>query len=167
MSSPPEAGKPAGPRQRQIELGVAAFMLLLGVITIVGSLQVGIGWAAEGPKSGFFPFWVGLLIAVASAWNLVRAWRATTKATFAEWSQIGQVAKVVAPMIIYVSAIPFLGIYVSSALLIAGFMRWLGKYGWLMTIALSIALPVLTYVTFEIWFLVPLPKGPVEDMLGL
>jgi hypothetical protein len=70
-------------------------------------------------------------------------------------------------MVIYVALVPFLGIYVSSALLIAGFMRWLGRYGWLMTIVISIALPILIYVTFEDWFLVPLPKGPLEDWLGL
>jgi hypothetical protein len=50
---------------------------------------------------------------------------------------------------------------------LAGFMRWIGRYGWLLTLAISIGLPVLTYFTFEMWFLVPLPKGPLEDMLGL
>ena len=62
---------------------------------------------------------------------------------------------------------PFLGIYVASALLIAGFMRWLGRYGWLLTVAVAIVLPILIYITFEDWFLVPLPKGPLEDWLGL
>ena len=67
----------------------------------------------------------------------------------------------------YVAAIPWLGIYLASALLIAGFMRWIGRYGWLLTSAISIGLPVIVYITFEIWFLVPLPKGPLEDLLGL
>jgi hypothetical protein len=46
-------------------------------------------------------------------------------------------------------------------------MRWIGRYGWLLTLAISISLPVIIYVTFEMWFLVPLPKGPIEDLLGL
>ena len=70
-------------------------------------------------------------------------------------------------MAIYVALVPWLGIYVSSALLIAGFMRWLGRYGWLLTVTISVALPILIYITFETWFLVPLPKGPLEDRLGL
>jgi hypothetical protein len=167
MSQQPDGPARAGPRQRHVEIGVAAFMLLLGVIAIVGSLQVGIGWGAEGPKSGFFPFWIGLLIVVSSGYNLGRAYMAAGRKVFAEWSQIAQVAKVVAPMAVYVTVVPWLGIYLASALLIAGFMRWFGRYGWLLTLAIAIGLPVITYVTFEKWFLVALPKGPIEDWLGL
>ena len=166
MSNSPQSGSP-GPRQRTVEAGVALFILALGVVTMVGSLKVGIGWAAEGPQSGFFPFWVGAIIVLTSSVNLVRALAVAPARLFAEWGQIAQVRKVVIPMAIYVAAVPFLGIYVSSALLIAGFMRWLGRYGWLLTLAISIALPILIYITFETWFLVPLPKGPLEDWLGL
>jgi len=166
MSHPSPSGAP-GPRQRLVELGVALFVGALGVITMIGSLQVGIGWGAEGPKSGFFPFWIGAIIMLASAINVVRALAVSPARIFSEWGQIGQVGKVVVPMVIYVGLVPFLGIYVASALLIAGFMRWLGRYGWLLTLAVSIALPILIYFTFEEWFLVPLPKGPLEDWLGL
>jgi len=148
-------------------MGVALFVMALGAIAMIGSLQVGIGWGAEGPKSGFFPFWVGLIIVLASARNFWRALEIPPTRLFAQWGQIAQVRKVVIPMVIYVSAVPWLGIYVSSALLIAGFMRWLGRYGWLLTLAVAILLPIAIYITFEEWFLVPLPKGPLEDWLGL
>lgn len=167
MSNPPQASGSPGPRQRSVEMGVALFVLALGVITIIGSLQVGIGWGEEGPKSGFFPFWIGLIVVLASVVNFVRALAISPGKLFAEWSQLAEVRKVVIPMAIYVSAVPWLGIYLSSALLIAGFMRWLGRYGWPLTLCISVALPILTYVTFERWFLVPLPKGPIEDWLGL
>ena len=167
MSNLPDDPEAAGPRQRHVEMGVAALIALLGIITIVGSLQVGIGWGAEGPKSGFFPFWVGLLIVAASGYNFVRAYTSSSRAQFAEWGQIGQVLKVVWPMAIYVAAVPWLGIYVSSALLMAGFMRWLGRYSWAVTLGLSLGLQIVIYVTFEKWFLVALPKGPLEDLLGL
>ena len=166
-SDPSKTPGSPGPGQRHVEMGVALFVLALGAITMIGSLQVGIGWGAEGPKSGFFPFWVGLIIVLASVRNFWRALEVSPARVFAEWGQIAQVRKVVIPMVIYVALVPFLGIYVSSALLIAGFMRWLGRYGWLLTIVISIALPVLIYFTFEDWFLVPLPKGPLEDWLGL
>ncbi len=167
MSNSPQASGSPGPRQRNVEIGVALFVLGLGVITIIGSLRVGIGWGEEGPKSGFFPFWIGLIVVLASVVNVVRALAISPARQFAEWSQLAEVRKVVIPMAIYVSAVPWLGIYLSSALLIAGFMRWLGRYGWLLTLCISVALPILTYVTFERWFLVPLPKGPIEDWLGL
>jgi putative tricarboxylic transport membrane protein len=167
MSDPSKAPGSPGPGQRTVEMGVALFMLALGAIAMFGSLQVGIGWGAEGPKSGFFPFWVGLIVVLASARNFLRAAAISRARPFAEWDQIAQVRKVVIPMAVYVALVPFLGIYVASALLIAGFMRWLGRYGWVLTLAVAILLPILIYVTFEDWFLVPLPKGPLEDWLGL
>ena len=167
MSDPSQTPGSLGPRQRLVETVVALSIGALGVVAMIGSLQVGIGWGLEGPKSGFFPFWIGAIVVLASAVNVVRALAIPRDRLFAEWSQLAQVRKVVIPMAIYVAAVPWLGIYVSSALLIAGFMRWLGRYGWLVTVIVSVALPVLIYVTFENWFLVPLPKGPLEDWLGL
>ena len=156
-----------GPTYRSVEIGVAGATTVFAIIVIIGSLQVGIGWGAEGPKSGFFPFWIGLIVVVTSLYNMVRAYTHGSRKLFASWMQIAQVLKVVLPLTIYVGIIPWIGIYLASALLIGGFMRWIGRYGWLLTLAISIGLPVLTYVTFEMWFLVPLPKGPIEDMLGL
>ena len=167
MSNSPDDPDAAGPWQRHVAMGVAAFILILGAITIFGSLKVGIGWGAEGPKSGFFPFWIGLLIVATSAFNFVWAYAKPSRKLFAEWGQIAQVLKIVWPMAIYVAAVPWLGIYVSSAILIIGFMRWLGRYSWPLTLGVGLGLQVVIYVTFEKWFLLSLPKGPLEDLLGL
>jgi hypothetical protein len=157
----------AGPSHRSVEIGVALFMALLAGIGIVGSLQVGIGWAAEGPQAGFFPFYTSLIVLGSCAVNLIAILRENPHAVFAEWGQLRQVTAVVIPTTVYVFAVPVIGIYVSSGLLIAVFMKWLGRYRWLLVAAVGIGVPVLTYVMFERWFLVPLPKGPLEDWLGL
>ncbi|MBX9846898.1 MAG: tripartite tricarboxylate transporter TctB family protein [Xanthobacteraceae bacterium] len=158
----------AGPSHRSVEIGVALFMALLATVGIIGSLQVGIGWGAEGPKAGFFPFYISLIVLISSAINLLSAFRDFTgRERFAEWGQIRQVMSVVIPTTIYVFAVPALGMYLSSGLLIGVFMKRFGRYSWLMVLAVAIAVPILTYVLFERWFLVPLPKGPAEDWLGL
>jgi hypothetical protein len=157
----------AGVAQRTAEVGVAIATALFGLIVVVGSLQVGVGWGAEGPKSGFFPFYLGLFIIAASAVNLVHAAAVRPDKSFAEWSQLRQVLAVVIPTAIYVAVIPWTGIYVSSLLLIAVFMIWLGKYRVHVAAGLSVAIVVATYLVFETWFLVPLPKGPLEELLGL
>ncbi len=41
---------------------MAVAMAVFSLIVIAGSVQVGIGWGAEGPQAGFVPFYVGLLI---------------------------------------------------------------------------------------------------------
>jgi len=157
----------AGPSHRSVELAVAALMALFGMIVMYGSLQAGIGWGAEGPKAGFFPFYLGLIIVGGSVVNLINGFNGDRLVRFADWSQLRQVLSVVMPTAIYVILVPRLGIYVSSLLLIAVFMKWLGQYGWGKTVAVACAVPFLTYLMFEKWFLVPLPKGPVEDLLGL
>ena len=157
-----------GPLQRSVEIGVAVAIALFAVVVMFGSVQAGIGWAVEGPRAGFFPFYVGLVILLASAINLVRIFGESKSGhMFASWQQLRSVMSVLVPTAIYVSALPYLGIYVTSALLIGGFMKWLGRYSWAMTLLISLGIPVLTYLTFERWFLVPLPKGPLEDVLGL
>jgi hypothetical protein len=163
-TSHPPAG---GPSQRSVEIGTAAAMLLFAAIVVYGSLQAGINWGAEGPRAGFFPFYVAVVIAVASLYNLARIFIDGAPGLFAEWAQLRQVLWVIVPTTIYVFIIPWLGLYVASIVLIAVCMKWLGRYGWAMVAAVSIGTMVTTYLMFERWFLVPLPKGPIEDLLGL
>jgi putative tricarboxylic transport membrane protein len=156
-----------GPMHRSVEIGVAVVMAVFALIIIAGSVQAGIGWGAEGPKAGFFPFYVGLIILGSSIVNFGAALAdRSDHSLFAEWGQLGQVMSMLVPTALYVALIPWAGIYVSSALLIALFMRWLGNYGWGMVAAISIGVPVVTFAIFEKWFLVPLPKGPLEAALG-
>src|SRR4029078_6994613 len=97
----------SGPSDRWTELGVAAIMALFGLITIIGSLQVGIGWGAEGPKSGFFSFFIGVVILVGSGGTTAQRFLDREDGLFAEWTQLRQVMAVVVPTAIYVVAIPY------------------------------------------------------------
>ena len=160
----------AGPSHRSVEAGVAIVMAALGLISILGSIQVGIGWGAEGPKAGFFPFYIGLVVILACAVNLAQTFlnaeEEEEREAFATWVQLRLVMSVVVPTTTYVAVIPFIGIYVASALLIGSFMVWLGKYRLMTAIPIAVVVPLLTFFMFEIWFLVPLPKGPLEAFLG-
>ena len=157
----------AGPSHRSVEIGVAIVIATIGLISIIGSLRVGVGWGAEGPQAGFFPFYIGLIVIISSAINLAQVFAtANDGAVFAAWIQLRQVMSVVVPTAIYVTVIPYTGVYVASMLLIAVFMMWLGKYRWTVAIPVAVGVPILTFAMFEIWFLVPLPKGPLENLLG-
>ena len=157
-----------GPGQRSVEIGVAAATALFSIVIMVGSIEVGIGWGVEGPRSGFFPFYVGLFILIGSAVNFLQAIvGGRSDKLFAEWGQLRSVMSVVIPTTIYVAILPYIGLYVSSALLIGTFMKWLGRYRSGLILAVSIGVPLATFVIFEKWFLIPLPKGPLEDLLGL
>ena len=156
-----------GATHKAAEAGVTLLIALFGAIVIIGSVKAGINWGVEGPRAGFFPFYVGILIVAASAVNLWNGLREENDGLFAEWRQLRQVMSVVVPTAIYVGSMPFTGLYVASIIFIGWFMRWLGKYSWLTVIAVALGMPIVTYFIFERWFLVPLPKGPIEEWLGL
>jgi hypothetical protein len=157
----------SGPAHKTLEIATALLVGGFGLVVILGSMKAGINWGAEGPRAGFFPFYVGAAIVGASAINLWHAQRDGDRSLFASWGQLREVMSVVVPTAVYVGAMPFIGLYVSSMVFIAWFMRQLGGYRWLTTLAVAVGMPVLTYVIFERWFLVPLPKGPFEEWLGL
>lgn len=164
-----ESNESPGIATRGFELGVALFLCLVGVLVVTDSLRVGTGWADDGPRSGYFPFYIGCGLVAASAWVAVKQllrWKAEDP-VFATRAELGQVAVVLVPMIVYVAAIAGLGIYVASALLIGWFMRRLGHYGWRLTAAVALGVPLACFAIFERWFLVPLPKGPLESLIGL
>ncbi len=140
-----------------------------GFVVLYGSLQVGINWGVEGPRPGFFPFYVSLFIIVASIYNLAQAVAlgGIKEGLFSTWEQLRRVMSVVVPASIYVALVPFLGMYISSMLLIAVFMMWLGNYSLAKTLPIAIGMPVIVYIVFERYFQIPLPKGPIEYWLGL
>lgn len=149
------------------EIGMAVCLAIAALFVLQDSIRVGIGWADDGPRSGYFPFYIGLLLLGASLTILVGALiNRRSDAVFAERSQLASVLAVLVPMTIYVGAIAFIGIYAASALLIGYFMLRHGRFGWPLTVAVAVGVPLLLFMVFERWFLVPLPKGPIERMLG-
>ncbi|MBI4989330.1 MAG: tripartite tricarboxylate transporter TctB family protein [Rhodocyclales bacterium] len=157
-----------GLARRWPEAGVALLLMAGGIVVITDSLRVGIGWADDGPLAGYFPFYIGLVLVLASAWNLFQAARHWKKdvVLFATWPELRDVVSMLVPMTIFVVAVAFLGLYLPSALLLAYFMRRHGSFGWLATLAISAGVPVTAFLLFERWFLVPLAKGPIEAWLG-
>jgi hypothetical protein len=154
--------------QRSAEMVVAALFLLLGAIVVWDSVRLGARWGSDGPQAGYFPFYIGVLICVASAINFAIAFakRSETRA-FVGVEQLKLVLSVLVPSTLYVALVAWLGIYVASAIFVAFFMRWLGKYEWWKVAAVSIGNSIVFFFVFEIWFKVPLPKGIVERLLGL
>ena len=156
-------------RQKSAEIVVAALFLFLGAIVVYDSMRLGAKWADDGPQAGYFPFFIGLVVCVSACINLVAALvRSRDEGrAFVEVGQLKLVLSVLVPTAVYVALIGWLGIYVASILFIGFFMRWLGEYAWWKLAAVSVGNSVFFFFIFEIWFKIPLPKGPLEAWLGL
>ena len=156
-------------RVKGAEITVAALFLAAGVLVMYDSVRLGSTWGDDGPKPGYFPFYIGLIMTVAAVMNLARGFMIPSDKNppFVLAGQLKMVLTVLVPAAIYAGAIGWIGIYAASALFIGFFMRWLGKYAWWKVAAVSVGVVVAFYFIFEVWFLVPLPKGPIEALLGL
>ena len=156
-------------RIKSAEIAVAALFLMAGVLVMYDSVRLGATWGDDGPKPGYFPFYIGLIMTVAAVMNLARGFMipADKNPPFVLAGQLKMVLTVLVPAAVYAAAIGWIGIYVASILFIAFFMRWLGKYPVAKIVPVAILVPAALFLMFEIWFLVPLPKGPIEAFLGL
>jgi len=155
-------------RERGPELAVSALLMLIAALVLKDSMRVGIDWADDGPRAGYFPFYIGLLLLASSATvflSTLLTW-GKNHAEFAQREQLATVFAMLIPMTLYIVAMVWLGIYLPSMLLIGFFMRHHGKFSWLPTVGTSLAVPLAFFIVFERWFLVPLPKGPIENLLG-
>jgi hypothetical protein len=154
---------------KSAEVAVAALFIAFGAVVIADSVRLGFRWVEDGPQPGYFPFYVGLIICAAGLVNLVRGLLlpAAKNGAFVEVGQLKLVLSVLVPTAVYAALIGWIGIYVASIVFIAYFMRRLGRYAWWKTAAVSIGNSVVFFVIFEVWFKIPLPKGPVEAFLRI
>jgi hypothetical protein len=147
-----------------VEAVVAALLLLLGIVVAITSWELGAGWTTDGPGSGYFPFYIGLVICISGAGTLFQALFGKDKNTevFVDGEQLKRVLQVLIPAAIYVGAIQVFGIYVSSAVYIALFMVFLGKFSPLKAVIAAVGVNTVFFFMFEVWFKVPLFKGSID-----
>lgn len=151
---------------RTMELVTAAVLMIIGSIVIWDSMRVGAGWDINGPRSGYFPFYIGLLILVSSAATFASAVFSGSRKIFVARDAFRSVLQVLVPTVVFGGFIAFLGIYAASALFIAYFMIRMGDFPWPTVAGVSLGVPIALFMLFEVWFLVPLPKGPIETLFG-
>src|SRR3954471_17971072 len=112
MDSDKNSATRSGISTRVMELVVAAFIFALGALVVYDSYRLGSKWGSDGPQSGYFPFYVGSLLCIASGAILLRALAATaTKGDlFVTWGPLKLVMTVLLPAIVYVLAVQFIGL---------------------------------------------------------
>jgi hypothetical protein len=152
--------------RRTLEIAAAAALGLFGAAVIAGSLQLNTGWGSTGPQSGYVPLRLGVLLAIVSSLLLLQAVRTPGDEPFASGEQLRRSLSLFLPTVVMAVAMAFLGIYLTGAVYLAYMARRHGGLSWLRAIALGIVSTMLFFAVFEIWFGVPLAKGPIETWLG-
>lgn len=171
MSAQPEVHGEAEPGEiavtrRTAELVVGVLLGLFAVMVMVSNYQLGAGWASDGPRPGYFPFRMGVAIFIGSIFVLRQALISNDRSSFIEKGQLRLVATVLLPLTLYVAVVKFTGIYLASAVFIAAFMVFVGKFSWWKALVTGVGTSLALFWIFETMFQVPLPKGPLEAFFG-
>jgi putative tricarboxylic transport membrane protein len=151
---------------RAAELVTASVLIFLGIVVLFDAVRIGFGWGPDGPRSGFFPFWLALILVIVCGVILVQAALDHRGKSFVSREQLNSVLKVLWPATAAVALMHFVGLYVASALYMGFYMRWVGRHSWVAVVAIALGIPIASFLVFEKWFLVPMPKGPLEQWLG-
>jgi putative tricarboxylic transport membrane protein len=156
-------------RNCTVDAAVAAVLFVMGVVVIVQARALGAGWTSDGPGSGYFPFYIGCILCIASAGIFYQAVASKKRdvGAFVDREQLARVLSVFVPALVYVLAIVYVGIYVASAIYIAGFMIVLGKYPAWKAVLIGVVVNAVFFAMFEVWFKVPLYKGALEPLAFL
>ena len=151
-----------------MDIVVAVVIFAFGALVVYDSNRLGSGWDENGPQAGYFPFYTGLLVCISGAVVFVHGLFKvkSDRKIFVRLDHLRQVLVILLPSAAYVLGIQLIGIYVPSAVFIGLFMRLAGKYSWLRSAIVCLAVSVTAFLLFEVWFKIPLPKGPFEKLIG-
>ncbi|MBU6223523.1 MAG: tripartite tricarboxylate transporter TctB family protein [Burkholderiales bacterium] len=157
-------------QKRLVEIGVALCFVIVGVLVVVDSLRIGYRWANDGPEPGYFIFYIGCLLILGGLLvvaQTLKNWKAADAlASFATFGEFKLMLLMLIPTCVYVLGVIFLGIYLASSVFVAAFMMWQGKFSLFKSAIIGLSLSAILFALFEIWFLISLPKGPIEAWLG-
>ncbi len=164
----PAEDSPSVVSTRAVDAGVSLLLLAFALLMVFDNWRTGMGWEADGPQAGYFPFYLAVILAGASLYGLIAAClsRAEALKTFVTRDQLRRVLQVFAPTLLFCLLMQWLGLYVASFLLVAGFMRWIGRIAWWKSLLTSFLFTLGMFLTFEIAFDVIMPKGPLEALFG-
>src|ERR671937_1214349 len=80
----------------------AGVLFLLGGVVLVDAVRLGIGWGTDGPKSGFFPFWLAVIMMSACTAIAAQAVRRSVSGPFVTRAQLTPVLKMLLPVVAFV-----------------------------------------------------------------
>jgi hypothetical protein len=149
--------------------GLAGLVLLaISLVLLVQSFSLPyLPLVPVGP--GFYPRIVLSVLAVVSIWLVVQDWlkqraaRGTAPRTAPPGRNYGMVGALFALIAAYVGLLPLVGYRIATFLFVASVQATLGRprdaRGWTVLVAIALATVLATYLVFERYLLVLLPRG--------
>jgi len=141
------------------------FLLLLGILMAVDSMRMSI-YGFSGPREGFFPLFVSLMIILLSCWISVRGLlsikskdKRSQEKDPDKKSRLPRVFIYTIIMIAYSISFEKVGFLLLSSLFLVLTLRYMEKQSWKRTLGVGLGAVVMSYLLFVSFIGVPLPTG--------
>src|SRR5258708_849969 len=149
---------------------IVVYLMLLGLAALLAwdNWRTGMSWETDGPQAGYFPFYLSVVLGAACLFGLTFQLRAQAAAggAFVTRDQFYRVMQVFVPTLLFCVLMQWLGLYVASFFLIAGFMRVIGRMALWKSLLAGFLFSLIMFLTFDVAFDVIMPKGPLEAAFG-
>ena len=155
---------------RRAELVMAIVMAVLSAYLMWKSAELPVGWIeGEGPGGGAWPFWLAAIMLICCLWTLVRGLRRGTLPSqstepYMDAHALRWFLLVAGSLTVTIGLIHVIGVYFASPLFLLFYLRFLGRHRWSITVAISVATPVVTFFFFDVAMRIVLPKGYTEPL---
>jgi hypothetical protein len=142
------------------DLGLAALFAVLGLVWIVGSLDLPF-WAGFAPDSGFLPLVYGVLLLGLSAAVAASLLAGSDEA--AEREPLGRPVLVLASLVACVAVAPFTGFILPLFALMMFLYAYIERLPILRSFLVAAGITAVLVLVFEHWLKIPLPLTPWDS----
>lgn len=153
---------------KRAEVACAVILLFLAGAVALEAIRLDIGWGDIGPKGGFFPFWLAVILGLSSLSVLIQTmshWHQAKTKSFLAREQRNLLLTVLVPIGLVIPLMATVGFYLTAFVYLFLYIWWTGSKRLWVNLTISIVFPVAIFFIFEKWFLIPLPKGLLEAYL--
>ena len=155
---------------RTAEFLMAIVLTLCSIALMIKSAELKIGWIeGRGPGSGAWPFWLAtgmLLCCLTILWRWFRRITPESRNTslYMTRETMVIVGTSAGAILFLLAATHWIGLYFSLVLFLLFYLRFVGRHTWVLTIILTIGIPVFIFCLFEWALKIPLPKAITEPL---
>lgn len=160
VESPSDARSNAHARSRITTTTFLAALLLASALYAAGALRLDFFVADGRPGPGFFPRLIGIGLVVGCLYALATTWRRYGPDSLQESHRPATLVFGLSGAL-FILGLVVVGTWAAMALFLFGTLSVFNPEGRITNIALSIGMPAIFYVVFDLWLSVPLPEGIV------
>lgn len=168
MTSTTDADASA-PQRSLLGTATAVGIGVLGIATAIGALQLGL-WTSLGPGPGFFPLWLGGILALASVFWGRQQWRGAVADEVDEGEEANgpwRIAAMVASIVIAALLLELLGFQLTMLLFLLFHLRVLHRVRWIVAVPVVLAGSLGVFGLFDLLLAVHLPTSAIPFLAAI